>query len=494
MRRFKKIIKDNWLILLIVAVGVFLRVYQLPERFLYGHDQDLAGWFVRDVLVNHHLRLIGQETSTAGIFIGPVFYYLMTLFYKISGMDPIGGAYLVTVLAVFGMVSLYFVVNKIFGVRVATIALIIYSISNYMVFNDREVVPTMPVIIWTVWFVYCLHLIFQKKWTGGLCLFSVLAALIWHLNFALILTAPLIPIAMYLSKRKFEIKPIIASFEAFVALCLPLVLFELRHGFSQTKSLFFSLTTSQNDVISGVDKFVRVFALMSKNLHSLVIGDFPKIKYEHVMYVFLITFAILIYKKYLSRPWAIIFSIWIGTYYLFFSTYSKIVSEYYVNGTIIVFIIVSSLAISKVYESVKFRHIGVILVALFCVFSARKFALTSINKSGYVERREIIKEIKKDSLAHGFPCVSISYITDPGYNLGYRYFIYLEGLKTKPISEFVPVYTIVFPLKPIFPTSTTRGAIGLIYPDYDVYDGQIVSEKCAGDDYNLSEPMWGFPR
>ena len=94
-KKFTEFVKNNWLVILIIAVGMFLRFYQLFDRFSYGHDQDLASWFVKDILVNHHFRLIGQETSTTGIFIGPIYYYLMTLFYKIFGMDPIGGAYLI---------------------------------------------------------------------------------------------------------------------------------------------------------------------------------------------------------------------------------------------------------------------------------------------------------------------------------------------------------------------------------------------------------------
>src|SRR3989304_8690751 len=84
-------LRRNCLILIILILGLFLRLYKAQELFLYGHDHDLAGWFVRDVVENMHFRLIGQDTSTQGIFIGPVYYYLLVPFYLLSGMDPIGG-------------------------------------------------------------------------------------------------------------------------------------------------------------------------------------------------------------------------------------------------------------------------------------------------------------------------------------------------------------------------------------------------------------------
>src|SRR3989344_6972556 len=107
-------VKRNKLLVLILVIGFFLRVYNTQELFLYSHDQDLAGWFIKDVLINKHLRLIGHETSTAGIFIGPVFYYLLIPFYFIFGMDPIGGSYLVALFGVFTIFSFYFVFKNIF--------------------------------------------------------------------------------------------------------------------------------------------------------------------------------------------------------------------------------------------------------------------------------------------------------------------------------------------------------------------------------------------
>ena len=55
-----------------------------------------------------------------------------------------------------------------------------------------------------------------------------------------------------------------------------------------------------------------------------------------------------------------------------------------------------------------------------------------------------------------------------------------------------PVYTIVFPLKEIFPVDKTFGAIGLIYPDYTRYTKENVEYSCSGENSNLTDPMFGF--
>src|SRR4051812_47085467 len=78
-------------LLVILLIGLFFRTYQIVERFEFAHDGDLYSWMVKDVVVNHHPRLIGQLTSAQGIFIGPLFYYALIPFFLLTHMDPIGG-------------------------------------------------------------------------------------------------------------------------------------------------------------------------------------------------------------------------------------------------------------------------------------------------------------------------------------------------------------------------------------------------------------------
>ncbi len=486
-------IKKYWLVLLIIAFGMMLRLYQSKVGFMYGHDQDLGSWFVKDIVFNKHLRLIGQETSTQGVFIGPLFYYLLIPFYIINSLNPIGGVWLVSFIALFSFVSLYFVFNKIFDRTVALIALSIYSVSPYIISNDREVVPTMPVILWTVWYLYALHQIIKGDHRKGFILTGILIPLIWHLNFALILLTPLVAVAYYLSGKKVNIKDFTGGLFSFLIVNSPFVLFEVRHNFSQTKAVYLSLLTNQYDIISGADKFWRVIHLLAKDLHGLLIGSYPNIKYEWVLYFLVCSFVFVIVKKVISKDWATIFVLWLLSYIIFFSSYSKIMSEYYLNGLIIIFISIISLLISFLIKNKQLMHFGIVLIGLIITFSYRKYISTPLNKSGYTFRKEIVEDIKKDSLSKGYNCVSISFITDPGYDLGYRYLIYLSTLKIRPISAQTPVYTIVYPLKNIFPVNKTYGVIGLIYPDYARY-GSIanINRSCEGDNINVTQPLWGF--
>jgi 4-amino-4-deoxy-L-arabinose transferase-like glycosyltransferase len=486
--------KPIYLLLPILLLGLFFRAYNPLEYFQYGHDQDLAGWFVRDIVENGHLRLIGQETSTQGIFIGPLYYYMLIPFYMLFGMDPLGGVVMITLLGIFSIISVYYVFKNVFTEKEGLIASFIHAISFYLIFNDREVVPTMPVVLWTVWYFYALNLILKGKQKQGFLLFGVLVGLIWHLNVALVLMLPLIPVSIWLSKKKVKLKETYRGVVAGILLILPLVAFELRHGFPQVKGFIVSITTDQNAVISGWEKFLRVIHLLSKNLSGLFWGSFQEVTFETTLLIILAAFAYLVYKKVISKNHTILIAIWLVLYITFFSFYSKILSEYYLNGTIFIWIFIITVGISYLLSTSNLKKLGIFVLLFFTIVNFDRFINLELPKNGYLYRRGIVSEIKRDAEDRGYPCVSVSYITEPGYNLGYRYFFYLEGMHVNHPDSLSPVYTIVFPLNDeLFPTDKDFGHIGLIYPDYSVYNMKDVEKSCSGENQNITVPMWGLP-
>ena len=110
------------LLLVIIALSLFCRAYAFPSRFIYAHDSDLASWVVKDIVVDHHLRLIGQLTSSPGIFIGSLFYYSLIPFYLLTNMDPIGTVAFSWVIGLFSVASIYFVFSRLHNHRVGLIA------------------------------------------------------------------------------------------------------------------------------------------------------------------------------------------------------------------------------------------------------------------------------------------------------------------------------------------------------------------------------------
>ncbi len=479
-------LKRHKILIAIILAGVFLRLYKGAEYFAYSHDNDLASWIIKDIVVDKHWRLIGQLTSTPGIFIGPIFYYLLIPFYLISNMDPIGSIYLGAVFGILGTLSFYFVFKNLFGKEEGLIGALLYSCFYFFVFNDREIVPTLPVVLWSLWYLFNLNL-YLKNNKYAYIFSAILFALIWHLNFALILVAPLIPLAIFLSKQKINFKCIIFAFITFILLSLPLILFESRHGFSQTHALLTSLTTDQQDVTHGIGKVDRVMQVVLRDVNMWVIG--PGVSLIKGSLVFILGIGSLGWlraKGKISREIFILMLAWIALFIGFFSFYSKVLSEYYLNGMAVIWLAILVLIISE--SRSKLLFFGLIFINLFF------FAIYQPNHIGYLQRKAFVDFVYMDAKARNYPCVAVSYITDPGYDLGYRYFYYLKGLKVNQPKTLAPVYSLVFPHTKVDRIDKSFGSIGLVLPDYQRYNEKGIAQSCSGEDGNLTYPMFGFTK
>jgi len=71
--------------------------------------------------------------------------------------------------------------------------------------------------------------------------------------------------------------------------------------------------------------------------------------------------------------------------------------------------------------------------------------------------------------------------------LGYRYFMWREDIHVAKISEDVPVYSIVYPLRDYFIVDNLFGSIGIIKPNRQ--DPATIN---CGDNINVTEPLFGY--
>lgn len=494
LKQNMKFLKQNWQIICIVVIGLFLRAYNPISFFAYGHDQDLAAWMVKDVVVNHHIRLIGQETSSGGVFIGPLFYYLQIPFFWLTNMAPTGPILLVTLLGTFSVFSIYYVFTKVWSKNVGLIASLLYATSVFVVFTDRETVPTMPAMLWTIWFLYGIWNLLKGNQKYYILL-GILLGLAWHFNLALILLAPIILVVQILSKKKFDFKYVFIGIAGAVILMSPFFVFEARHGFIQSKAIFASFTTQKDYVPGtshGIGKWDRTFQLVKANTNHIFWSFSGPIPGNITFYLLSAAFLFLVYKKILSREMSLIFFLWGLLYVTFFSLNSLNISEYYINGMNVVWVAVFALTVDYLLKSrsLKFIAYGILFFSLF--FNLRDYYRREPSRIGYQQKKDIVTQIKEDSILHGYPCVSVSYITSPGNDLGYRYLFWLAKLHVNQPKSLSPVYTIVFPLSKVDRVDATFGALGLIYPDYKKYNQKDIDVSCSGMDSNVTDPMFGY--
>lgn len=489
---FKKHKKEIILVTLILALGLFFRTYRLTEKMEFAHDADLYSWFVKDVVVDKHLRLIGQLTSADGIFIGPLFYYALIPFFFLTNMDPVGGNWLMVILGAATILSYYYVFSRLFNKNVGFIAMFLHTVLLTAINFDRAVVPSTPTNIWIVWFFYCVVQITRKNY-NVLPLLGVLAGLIWHIHIALAPAFLAIIAAIALNRKLPDLKNILYFFLTLFITSIPLILFEARHGFSQLQH-FFNNFSKEHNAGTGEYKLRLVLDMIAKNTTNLFF--MPKRFPQWFQYLFTISLFItpllLMKQKLIDLKLVIVMFAWIIGMIIFFTLNSSPISEYYFANLEIIFIAIASLLLSLLWKQKKYGKIAVILIlAVTLIYNATSLFRWSDPVAGYVHRKAAVEFIAKDIKAKGYNCISLNYQTIIGENTGFRYFLWKNGVILNAPKPELPNYTLVVPAGISDTTDHKFGLIGVAVPDKQ-FDASEVNKNCSPEDKNVTDSMFGF--
>lgn len=474
--KFKLLTPVNVFLVCILVLAAFFRLYKIEAIHGFAIDADLYSWIVKDIVYGKHFRLVGQLTSTEGIYIGPLFYYLLSPFFLLTGMNPIAAVIFAAVLGVITVFSFYFVFKKLIGDWAGLIAALLQAILPLRVGFDRWVVPTMTSNLWCIWFFYSLVKILKgdRKY---LILGLFLSGLIWHVHLALAPLIILLPLSVILSKKYPGEKILLLGVSAFILPMLPFILFEIRHNFLQTTGLLAALSGSVS--ISLSEKIAKI---LNQSLGN-----------NFYLKIFLLLLPFIIYRtRTISLNLLIIIYGWIFSVIGFFILSSKESSEYYFTSTQTIFLIAFVYLISfiKGFKNAG-KFITLLIIIFVFVYSVNDLLNQKVNDKGYLQKKSVAQFIKKDSSDKNFPCVSVTYITTPGENTGFKYLFWFSNLKLEEPKSGVANYTIVIPYN-LSPGSVEKkfGIIGVIVPQSG-YNLEVAS-NCSGSDFNLSEPLWGY--
>lgn len=479
---------------LILAVGFFLREYQAVSRFGFAHDADLFSWIVKDIALNHHLRLIGQETSAPGIFIGPLFYYLLIPFFWMTHFDPAGALIFSGLIGLLTILSFYFVFKKIFDQITGQVAAFIQSVLLLRVDHDRWVVPTITDNLWLVWYFYSIISLARGQF-NVLWLLGLLIGLIWHINFSLAILLILVPMALLLSKKLPKVKHLFQFSLGFLIPSVPLILFEIRHGFQQTRGFINSFLPTQGGE-KGLYRISRVIDQSTRDVSNIFY--YPSFRDTHLNVVLSLSLLVLgtylILVKLRNKKLLVLSLTWILAVLIFFTLSSKILSEYYFSSVYMMILMFLIVIVSYLIKSGNLiRKIVVLILILLALNNIIQTVVsTNYNGEGYLERKAVAQYITTDSRLKNFPCVSVSYITTPGEGVGFRYFFYLDNLHVNQSSSGSPDYTIVIPYDLAINSVKIRyGLVGVI-PPTQIPNNYSIIKSCQGENANLTDPFFGF--
>lgn len=452
--------KDALILLPLIIFGLYIRLIGiLAGNFGFTFDQG------RDMLAAYSITqgkitLIGPTTGLAGVYHGPLWYYILAIFSLLGHGDTKLVLSAVVFLFLIVELFLFWTIKKYYGLFSGIVFFGFVSLSPvFSSLNGQLWSPNMTILSMMIAVIALIEIAHSKKrywFLLGLALGANIqfeaaggVFLLISVCLALLLIRPLK--AMFSDYFKGAL--------AFLLTFIPQFLFELRHNFLMTKIIFSYFGNAQQDYIAayGQKSVEYKTGLFFDNINQLF---YPK-NIVITLFLLFILFALFIKsiqkKNALSKQTKIIF-LWntsiIFILWVLVNLYKDVVWNHFLFGLSVIFLTTITLLFSvtqKIFPKTTYIFIIFLFLLLFIphLNNSPNLQRNIIgNHSYYKNQLEIIDQIYNDSKGQPFNVV----VYDPTtFSYTYDYLLIWNSTKkygTKPVDNLIPqklVYYIVEP-------------------------------------------------
>lgn len=437
-----------WPLFLVIIAAFLVRIIRLEELFYFTYDESIPAFVGRRLILWGHIPLIGGVTPF-NFHLGPYFYWFLAFILFLGKLNPLAWGWAGATIAIATTLMMY-IVGKTFASRkVGFLAASFWTFSYLANVYDRH--------LWALYwgpFVSLVVIISLYKIIKGndkfVFLLTVILAFAIHADPSNLVFLALSVVVWVIYKIPVK-KSTLLAFLIVVISFLPLVVFDLRHNFANTRPVIDFWKQGRNLPGFHLDKFVNNSLLFPRAFSRLIytFGDneiakqysycptFVHEKFQAIpWYVVLVsTVAILGFlvwtfaKNRKNREWRIV-SILLILYFLGIQIYGTIfradIFEHYITGSFAIFLLILAKTVSL------FPKKGwLIILALFISFNLYKLSQAK-NSLGLSHKKQAIeftmqavgdKEFSLDSLS---TCWKYS---------GYRYLFTVFG--REPVKSYV---------------------------------------------------------
>lgn len=397
----------------ILLLAVLFRFYKLPDFFPFGMDQEYEVYLVRNIVSLKHFPAIGVNASDTGLYLGPFFIYLSVIPFILFSGNPLGFAVTASGLGLLTTWALYYFSNRIFGVTTALFAAFFYAVSFLAGFYDRN--------FWNPSFVPLLSLLlgfFIFRLVNGhkkaLLYLGLIFGFSFHVHLSLLVFFPLIVYAVIKKFRILSKKIIIWSIIIFIFMISPLILFDVRHDFLNSRAIKYNLNKlfnhdSQAPVIDNGRVFVNFLGrffwippapdiFVEKGLCSQLSG-YQKHAYPEIIgMICLLLLYFLFIKRKFKHPLESSFSVIIVNLFLLSLViilfYPGKINEYYFLFLLPYLALILGITSASLFLDNHFRPLSFFIILLFSLGNFSTL-FTAGNSYAHSQKMAVVDFAKK---------------------------------------------------------------------------------------------------
>lgn len=427
------------LLLLILALGAFLRFYRISEYMAFLGDEGRDVLIVKRMIVDHHFTLLGPITSVGSVYMGPVYYYFMVPFLWVFHLNPVGPAVMVALISLATIYLLYRFGEEFFHTNVGIIASFFYAISPLTILYGRSswnpnVVPFFGTLLM---YALCKASVGRsQKW---LLIAGLSLGILIQLHYITFVFIPIVLTILFLYRSRLTRQMVILGAVCVILSYSPFLLFEIRHGFVNIQGIFRFFIEGKNSspapLISSFagtffDVLVRVFwrTLFLFGASWAKLGIFS-------------IFAVLISQKrfiqsssIFSKSLGLLF-IWLFVGFGFLSLYRGLIYDYYLSSFYPVPFLLVGIAMYLFLKKGRIRKSITVLVVLLMIIGTAVKSPLAIEPNNLLRNTREISQFIYDK-TRGKP-YNFALIALGNSDHAYRYF--LEVWKNPPVIILNPV-------------------------------------------------------
>lgn len=470
----KRISYRTILVCIILLLAIFFRFYKIHDFLIFGMDQENEILIVKNIVSGKHFPLIGLSSADTGTYRGPLFLYLSAIPYVLFNGNPLGGAITASLLGVVVSFLIYRFGSKMFSSTVGIIGALIYSASFFVAYYDRQFwnptfIPLLSLLIGYISF----EVIKQRSYLLSILLIFILG-IATHAHLTILIFLPLIFWVLWSIRHKLTAKRLGLLVFILIITQLPLILFDLRHNFLNSRALISTINTIGNkskvattisersqSVLSTVGKIIWVpsaadFADVSGQCRELL----PFIKNQVTLGIILVIFIVgclMLWQSgiYKDKKNSIALSITLMItlqLILFVTFYNRYILQYYLTFFFPWLSLLLAWCIAFLWQNKNIKIILMPVIILFVLFNM----ITLITSRYSFSYREKINALKFVSMKLGGNPYSLEAVGECPRFGGLRYlaeyeiglplhsymdsyfaWLYPETIKTVPKSRIV---------------------------------------------------------
>ena len=269
--------KKFFILVSILLLAVFLRFYKIDGYMSFLGDEGRDVLMVKRILTTGDIPLLGPATSIGNMYLGPLYYYMMSVPMAFFWLNPVAAAGMVAMIGVLTVWLIYYLGKSWFGFWAGALSSFLYAISPVTIIYSRSSWNPNPApffALLSICGLYKAHKTGNFRW---LLLTGIALAFAAQMHYLALILIPIMgvlwayEVVLHIRgklKRKNLVSGTLIAMALFLFLMSPLLIFDLKHDFMNyhAVSTFFTNreTTVNVNPLNSLDRILPIY------LHNLI--------------------------------------------------------------------------------------------------------------------------------------------------------------------------------------------------------------------------------